>query len=55
MTLEEISLLRTVLAKVESVLLERNLKSYKLRKVRTCISDKSDYSDEKMIIEILAL
>lgn len=51
LTLEATSLLRTVLAKVESVLLARNLKSYK----EDQYSLSKGYSDEKMKIEILTL
>jgi len=48
-TLEEINLLSTVWQKAESVLLERNLKSYKHDK-----PNKSTYSDEEVEIKIVA-
>ena len=50
MILDETSLLRTVFAKAESVLLDRNLKSYRWLALVSLT-----YSDQKMIIEILAL
>jgi hypothetical protein len=52
--LEDINLLNTVLVKFEPVLLERNLKSYKIeirmmKKTRKC----NMYSDEKVEIKVL--
>lgn len=56
LTLEASNLLRTVLAKAESVLLERNLKSYTIQQVNTKgkMNDMY-YSDEKVVVKILAL
>lgn len=52
--LEESSLLSTVLAKAESVLLERNLKSYTDRLNGFPLGGVS-YSNKKVVIKILAL
>ena len=64
MVLEATSRLRMVLQNLESVLLERNLKSYTCEKsqgmvrfVRTLITEPKDeitYPHEKMLIKILA-
>lgn len=55
LTLEATSLLRTVLQKAESVLLVRNLKSYRKQKKRDeCYANNNTYLDEKMNVEISA-
>jgi hypothetical protein len=52
---EDTSLLRTVFAKTESVLLARNLKSYSKLRLDGWITLKKAYSDEKVSIKIGAL
>ena len=47
LTLEEISLLRMVLAKAASVLLARNLKSFKV--------SEEEYLDQQMVVKVLTL
>ena len=60
-TLEDTSLLTTVFEKVESVLLARNLKSYRTRKHRKVkdhgyqIGVVNTYSHEQVVIKICAL
>ena len=51
LTLDEMSLLRTVLQKLESVLLVRNLKSYANNKLERVFVT---YSDEEVQVEVLA-
>lgn len=55
-TLEAMSLLNTVFAKAESVLLARNLKSYKQRISSSfIICNRRTYSQEQVVIKISAL
>ena len=53
MVLDATSLLRIVLQKLDSVLLDKNLKSYR-RKKRISKCEHSTYFNEKVLIKILA-